>query len=284
MTDVSAVDTMCNLFTDTGMNHFEDSGVRTREVFDDPDIFQDAIRTPEEFAEMMDEVGVASALIPAIKLKDRSGNVMDVDIPYEDVHEVTSEHPDRFKGIAGLNPHDGMDGVHEFERAVEELDFIGAIINPHSFGIPLNHRKWYPFYAKAAELDVPVTITTGYTHGYSRNELGRPSLVEDVALDFPDLTLVAAHTGWPWTGELVPIAWTNPNVYLGATAYAPYLWDDELVDFIKYRGTDKVVWGSDYPVTKYEKVFPQFEEVGLEEEHVQALLQDNPREVFDVGE
>lgn len=284
MPENSAIDVMSNVFTEEGMSHLIESDIRSPEIFNNPTIFTDAIKSPDEFVEDMDDSGVQTTLLAAMKIRNSDGGGMDVDIPYETVHEIHEAYPRRFKGLAGLNPYEGMDGVRELERAVEELGFVGALINPHSFGIPPNHRRYYPFYAKCAELDIPATITTGYTHGFSRNKHGKPTHVEDIALDFPDLTIVAAHTGWPWTHELVPIAWTNPNVYLGVTAYAPPLWDDGLVNFIKYRGTDKVLWGSDYPVTKYEKVFAQLDDVGLEEEHKRKLLHENPLEVYDLDE
>jgi len=75
-------------------------------------------------------------------------------------------HPDRFYGLAGLDPWEGMRGVRELEHAVKDLGFIGAHFYPHWYELAPDHAKWYPFYAKCCELDIPVQMQVGQSMIY----------------------------------------------------------------------------------------------------------------------
>lgn len=283
MTDGGAIDIWCNPFVEAGMQQFFDSEVQeAAELFGQPDLFTDAVRTPEEFVDLMDEVGVETVLIPALKYGNAQHRGLEVDVPYELVRDLCAEHPDRFKGLAGINPHDGMAGVRDMTRAIEEYGFVGVNIDVYGFDVPLNHRKFYPFYAKCSELDVPVVMQTGHSAIRTPNKHGKPLLLDDIAIDFPELDLVGAHTGWPWTEELIAEAWVHPNVYVGTTAYAPEYWDESLVHFMQAHGKEKVLWGTNYPVVKHEQSLEQLEAFDLSEEVRRKVLRENAARVFDL--
>lgn len=281
MTEHGAIDIWCNPFVEEGMQQFAGSEVQeAAELFGQPDLFTGAVRTPDEFVEKMDRLGIETVLIPALKYGNVRHRGLEVDVPYEVVHELCREYPDRFKGLAGINPHDGMDGVHRMERAIEEYGFVGINIDVYGFDIPLNHRKFYPFYTKCAELDVPVVMQVGHSAIRTPNKHGKPLLLDDIAIDFPNLDLVGAHTGWPWTKVLISLAWVHPNVHIGTTGYAPRYWDDSLVHFMQAHGTEKVLWGTNYPVVEHEQSLDQLEEFDLSEEVREKILHDNSARVF----
>jgi predicted TIM-barrel fold metal-dependent hydrolase len=106
--------------------------------------------------------------------------------------------------------------------------------------------------------------------------------VDDIALDFPELDIVAAHTGWPWSQELEALAWKHPNVYIGTSGHLPRYWDDNLVSFLKSRGRDKMLFGTDYPVFDYPRGLEQVKAMELDEEVERKLLGENAKRVFDV--
>jgi predicted TIM-barrel fold metal-dependent hydrolase len=283
MTDYGAVDIWCNPFTEAGMAQFAGSEVQeAAELFGQPDLFTGAVRTPDEFVEKLDRLGIDTVLIPALKYGNTRHRGLEVDIPYELVHDICREYPDRFKGLAGINPHDGMEGVREMVRAVEEYGFVGANIDVYGFNVPLNHRKFYPFYTKCAELDVPVVMQTGHSAIRTPNKHGKPIHLDDIAIDFPELDLVGSHTGWPWTEELIAEAWVHPNVYIGTTAYAPEYWDEALVHFMQAHGKEKVLWGTNYPVVDHERSLEQLEEFGFDEGPLRKVLSENAKRVFDL--
>lgn len=283
MTGQGAIDIWVNPFIEEAMQEFYGSEIQqAADLFGYPDLFRDAVRTPSEFVELMDEVGVEIACVPALKYANAKHRGMEIDVPYELIDELCQEFPERFRGLAGINPHDGMEGVREMEQAVTEYGFIGAHIDVYGFDVPLNDRRFYPFYAKCAELDVPVVMQVGHSAIPTPNKHGKPILLDDIAIDFPELDLVGAHTGWPWTEELIALAWVHPNVYIGTTGYAPAYWNDSLVHFLQAHGRGKVMWGTNYPVVKHEESLQQIEEFGLSEAVQRELLRETAESVFDL--
>ena len=283
MTDVEAIDIWCNPFLSEAMEQFYGSNIQeAAELFGRPDLFRDAVRTSEEFVALLDEVGVELAMVPALKYGNAKHRGMEIDVPYELIHELCKEYPDRFRGMAGINPHDGMEGVRQLERAVEDYGFVGAHIDVYGFDVPLNDRRFYPFYAKCVELDVPVVAQTGHSAIPSPNKHGKPLLFDDVAIDFPELDIVGAHTGWPWTEELVALAWVHPNVYIGTTGYAPSYWDESLVHFLQAHGRGKVLWGTNYPVVKHDQSLSGVDDFELSPDVEREFLRETAIDVFDL--
>lgn len=278
------IDIWCNLFTPEGMELYYESQAQTvaAQLFGKTDMYDPANGvSPEEFVATMDQVGVDQVFVPALKFGDpREG--MQIDIPYEMVAEVCEQYPERIRGMAGINPREGMKGVARLEEYVEEHGFIAGHLEPYGWDRPLNHRRFYPFYAKCAELGIPIVMQVGHSAMKMPSKYGKPVLVDDVALDFPDLDIVACHTGWPWSKELEALVWKHENVYLGATAHAPKYWEENIVDFIRSRGRDKAVFGTDYPVLEYEATFEQIENLDFEPDVERKLLSENARDLFGV--
>ena len=238
-------------------------------------------RTPDQFVAAMDRHQVEKVLVPSVKIKSYLKQTMQWDFTPDEVHAIISGHPDRLHGLYGINPHTRMEGVRELERAVKELKFVGAHIHPYGFGLPINHRLYYPFYAKCVELGVPMMMQVGHSAEAMPSETGRPILLDTVALDFPELKLVAAHTGWPWVEELIAICWKHPRVYIATTAHAPKYWHAELVRFLNSaRGMGKVMYGTDFPVLDWEGSLAQIRDLGLKPEAQQKLLYDTAASVF----
>ncbi len=277
-----AIDVWCNPFTPSGIKHlFLDN----EEVY-----FMMGIQwgraenmkghEPREFIAMMDRLGIEKVCVPALKQAFYRKNKMGADFAYEEIAELVRAYPDRIVGLAGINPFERMQGVRQLERAVREYGFRGAHIHPYGFGLPLNAAEWYPFYAKCAELDIPIVIQTGHSAEFMPSACGRPILLDDVALYFPELRLVAAHTGWPWVEELIALAWKHPNVYIAVSGHAPKYWDKSLVHFLNSRGIGKVMWGTDYPLILHEESLTQIEQLGLKPEAKRALLRETAVKVF----
>lgn len=278
-----AVDVWVNLFTEEAMNQIADSVVQeTAELFDAEGLFRDAGERPEAFIDRMDTHGVETALIPAMKFDGNHRDARGVRIAEEDVAAVCSAHPERLAGMVGINPYSGMDGVGRLERFVEKEGFVGAHIVPYGFQMPPNHRRYYPFYAKCVDLDVPVMIQIGHTAVRMPNDPGRPKYLDDIALDFPNLDIVAANIGWPWTTEAIALAWTHSNVYIATTGHPPQYWDPEFVDFIRGRGRGKVMWGTNYPTVDIGNSLQQVSDLNINSGTEEKLLTTNARTVFNI--
>ena len=124
--------------------------------------------------------------------------------------------------MANLSPHDGMRGVREFERLVKEEGFSGLRVSALYNMVPASDRRYYPLYAKACELDVPVRIYTAMNYASDRPyDLGHPKHLDQIAMDFPELRIVAGLSGWPWVNEMVGLLRRHPNLYADTGSHRP---------------------------------------------------------------
>jgi hypothetical protein len=236
-----------------------------------------------QMLELMDRAGIERALLVATKT-GQLGVPGSWHLPYEMVAAAVQSHPDRFSGLAGLDPTEGMNGVRQLERAVREYGFVGAHFYPHWFELAPDHARWYPFYAKCVELDVPVQLQVGqsliYDPARPLKSVGRPITLDAVACDFPELKLIGIHVGIPWTDEMIAMSWKHKNVYIGCDAHSPKYWPESFVRYIDSYGQDKVVFGTDYPVLDFERTRREIEALGLKEESKRKLLRDNARRIY----
>jgi len=232
---------------------------------------------------MMDEAGIERAFLIAAKI-GQLGLSGSWHLPYETVAEAVKLHPDRFYGIAGVDPTEGMNGVRALQRAVEEYGFIGAHTYPHWFEIPPDHAKYYPFYAKCVELGIPIQLQVGQSLVYDPDRplrsVGRPITLDAVACDFPELKLVGIHIGIPWTDEMIAMAWKHPNIYIAADAYAPKHWPAQFVRYIDSYGQDKVMFGTDFPVLAFDRMRREVEALNLRPEPKRKFLRDNAVRIY----
>jgi predicted TIM-barrel fold metal-dependent hydrolase len=283
---MGAIDYWCNTFTEEGLE---------RHWRQQPEIMEVVAwwgmesrlqaRTVPEFLAFMDEGGVDAVMIPSAKMASYRTQQLIWDVSEDEVLAIAQQAPGRIYGLFGINPREGMAGVRRLEQSVRETDgvFVGAHLHPYGFGLEVSHRRYYPFYAKCAELGVPVVMQVGHSAERMPSALGRPILIDDIALDFPELTIVGAHTGWPWVEEMLAAAWKHRNVYVGTSAHHPRYWDPELVRFANGRGRGKVIFGTDWPVMDYADALGAIDELKLRDAAKQLLIGDVAREIFHLG-
>lgn len=234
----------------------------------------------EEEIRRMERAGIEKGLMVATT-GGWEGSDIFFEKPVDRIAEVVAEHPGRFKGLVGINPSHIMANLENLERAVKEHGFVGAHLYPHWFGKPPDDRIYYPFYAKCAELGVPIQIQVGHSAQQFLPSVAKPMLLDRVALDFPELTVIGIHIGYPWVEEMISVAWKHPNVYIGCDAHAPRYWDPSFVRFIgSRRGRDKVLFGTDWPVIEFERAIAEIGELDLKEEALEKLFWDNAVRVY----
>ena len=280
--DVAAIDAVVNLWTP------ESVALRpNRDAFfgGKMNVRDHTLRgiTLEEMLRRMDAAGIERAFLIATKV-GRLGHPACYHLPYEMVADAANRHPTRFSAIAGLDPTEGMAGVRILERAVRDMGFIGAHFYPHWFELAPDHAKWYPFYAKCVELDIPVQLQVGqsmiYDPSYPLKSVGRPITLDAVACDFPELKLIGIHVGIPWTDEMIAMAWKHPNVYIACDAHSPKYWPASFIHYINTFGREKVLFGTDFPVLDFERTRAEIEALGLRAEAKRLLFRDNARRLY----
>ena len=281
--DVPAIDVVVNPYTPeiVGLRPPWSRGFLENKIGAAADILEGV--SVEDFVAKMDRAGVERAFLVAAKAGPQH-HPMSFRLPYEKVAELVARYPGRFSGLAGIDPTEGMRGVRQLEYAVRELGFIGAHLYPHWFEMAPDHARYYPFYAKCVELDVPIQMQVGHCLRYSADRplrsVGRPITLDTIACDFPELKLVGIHIGWPWTEEMIAVAYKHPNVYIGSDAYAPKYWSAEFVHFLDTFGQDKVLFGTDFPVIDPERARREIAALGLRPESERKFLRDNALRLY----
>lgn len=239
--------------------------------------------TPRQLLDKMDRAHVEHAFLLAEKAGSTSQQIHKR-IPMASVARMVQAHPDRFSGLIGVDPTEGMAGLRELERAITVEGFVGAHLYPHWFDMAPDHARYYPIYAKCCELDVPLQMQVGHCLRYSAQRplrsVGRPITLDTIACDFPELKLVGIHLGWPWTEEMISVAYKHPNVYIGSDAYAPAYWPAEFVRYIDSWGRQKVLFGTDFPVIDPERAVTEIAALGLRRASQQRFLRNNAIELY----
>ena len=280
-----AIDIVCNLFTEQEVQNNQ-TGVD--ETFKGQVRMPDSMRkgvSMEDYLLKMDRSGIERSLLLAVRAGDL--NVRgSFEIPYERVAQLCAQWPDRFSGLAGVDPFRGMQGLRDLENAVKQHGFVAAHLYPHWFGLAPDDAKYYPYYAKCCELDIPIMMQVGQNLIYSRERrlpsVGRPICLDKIAIDFPELKLLGIHIGVPWTDEMIAMAWKHENIYIGVDAYGPKHWPKQLVHYLNSYGREKVMFGTDWPVIDPERSVREIDDLKLRPESMRALMRNNALRVFNL--
>ncbi|MGP4029420.1 amidohydrolase family protein [Actinomadura sp. 3N407] len=209
----------------------------------------------------------------------------------EEIADAAAEHPDVLIPFASIDPAKGRAGARTFRRLVEERGVRGIKFHPSLQGFAPNDRSAYPLLEVAAEHGVPALFHTGQTGigagmpggGGVRLGLSNPMLLDDVAVDVPDLTIILAHPSFPWQDEALAVATHKPNVYIDLSGWSPKYFPPQLVRYANSLLQDKVLFGSDYPVITPDRWRADFAKLEIKP-HVQPkILKDNAVRALRLG-
>ncbi|MBI2827591.1 MAG: amidohydrolase [Planctomycetia bacterium] len=201
--------------------------------------------------------------------------------PNDRVREFVTAYPNRFVGVAAVNLEKPYEAVRELDRAVRELGFKALRVIPWLWNRPPNDKFYYPLYVKCIELDIPFCTQVGHTGPLMPSEPGRPiPYIDEVALTFPQLRILGGHIGYPWTDEMIALAWKHENVYIDTSAYLPRYYPPQLVHFMNTYGQTKVLFGTNFPMLSFEKCAEQARALDLKPEAKANFLRENARRVY----
>jgi uncharacterized protein len=102
-----------------------------------------------------------------------------------------------------------------------------------------------------------------------------PMLLDDVAADFPDLTVVLAHPSVPWQDEAISIATHKANVYIDLSGWSPKYFPPQLVRAASGLLKRKVLFGSDFPVITPDRWRADFAKLEISDDVRPLILKDN---------
>src|SRR5215471_14928455 len=231
--------------------------------------------TAEQIVEAMDRAGIRTLMLSAWH---RPGQWV---FHNDQVAEMTRQFPDRFVGVAAVNLEKPVEAVRELQRAVRDLGFKALRVVPWLWNRPPNDKLYFPLYVTCIELDIPFCTQVGHTGPLMPSEPGRPvPYLDEVALTFPELRIVAGHIGHPWTDEMIGVAWKHENVFIDTSAYLPRYYPPQLVHYLKTYGQDKVLFGTNFPQLSFAKYVQQVHAMNLPDEIQMKFLSENARRVF----
>jgi uncharacterized protein len=233
------------------------------------------LHTPQSTLAAMDAGGVEIAFLSA--WYGPEGPL----IANEEVAAQIDAASSRFRGLASADLRDPMGAVREIRKWADGKRFVGVRFVPWLWDLPPNDRRYYPVYAACIELGIPFCTQIGHTGPLKRSECGRliPYL-EDVLLDFPELTVVGGHVGFPWLDELVTLTVKFPNFYVDTSAYSLNRLPPAFVHYMKGLGGARVMFGTNWPMIAPAKCLEGLGALGLSAEGREAFLAGNARRVF----
>jgi uncharacterized protein len=205
------------------------------------------------------------------------------------VTQLRAKYPDRVIHTWGaVDPFKGEAAIDEAKRAVTELGVLGFHFHPVMGRYRVDDRALYPLFETISGLGAPVMIdvgTTGMGAGMpgglgSRIEHAHPIAVDHLAADFPDMTIIAAHPGWPWVDEMTAVALHKGNVFWELSGWAPKYFPDQLKKDIRGRLRNKIMFGSDHPSLPYQRIFREWEEIGYADDVLADVFHRNAERVL----
>ena len=187
-----------------------------------------------------------------------------------------------------VEPAKGRDAIDEVRHAVDDLNVLGFHFHPIMQRFSVDDQRYYPLFEEIAELDVPVMIDVGMT-GMGAGTPGgmgaktrhaHPSSIDALAADFPSLTIVMAHPGYPWIDETTAVALHKGNVFWEMSGWAPKYLPPSLVRDMRGRLQDKMMFGSDYPSIPYERLFKEWDELGFTDAFLEKFYHGNAERIL----
>ncbi|MEJ2408610.1 MAG: amidohydrolase family protein [Novosphingobium sp.] len=240
--------------------------------------------TMPEIAEIYRELGIAFCLFTV----DCESNVGARRISNYEIAEFAARNADICIPFASIDPHKGRMGAREARDLIENYGVRGFKFHHIIQGTDPGDRVAWPIYEVIAEHRLPAIFHTGHSGigtgmrggGGLRLKYGQPMLVDDVAVDFPDMTIILAHPSWPWTDESLSMALHKDNVFIDLSGWSPRYFPPQIIRYANTQLRSKVLFGSDFPLIHPDKWLAAAREAGFREEILPGLLKDNAARVL----
>jgi len=245
---------------------------------------QAIMKSPQHLLRRLDADGIARAVLVNYPSPDLMGFTHRVN---EYVADYCGAAPDRLIPMGGVHPRFAEDAAGEVRRAAE-LGVRALKIHPPHMAVEPNAylhglEALRAIYEEAQRLALPVMIHTGTSiFPGARSRTGEPICVDDVAVDFPDLTIILAHGGRPlWMEQAFFLVRRFPRVHMDVSSVPP----KSILRFFPRLAevADKVLYGSDWPAPGVKSMgtnLRDFQALGLPADVQTKILETNARRIF----
>jgi predicted TIM-barrel fold metal-dependent hydrolase len=211
-----------------------------------------------------------------------------VHVSNDDVLAFASRNDDVVIPFASVDPTRGAAAVTEAERLIATGRVRGFKLHPQVQAFAPNDPAFYPFYEVVEAARLPIIVHTGHSGmgtgmragGGIRLKYGNPMLLDDVAVDFPDMPIVLAHPSFPWQDEALSVCLHKPQVYIDLSGWSPKYFPANLIQYANTQLKHKVLFGSDYPVLTPDRWLRDFAAIGIKDEVRPLILRENAMRLF----
>ncbi len=233
-------------------------------------------QTEEEMVGIYRKARIKACIVPPTSDKSNFEKITEINNYTADLRD---KHPDCIAGFwVMLNPLKNTEKwLAELERCLRDLKSYGIFYYGATTGVPCTDERLKPFWQLCSRYKAPVKVSVGHTAAGQglpgggglrlRSEMPIPH-VDDLAADFPSMTIIAAHNPWPWHEQMCSVLMHKGNVYNELHGWSPKLFPPELKRQLKVNGRvrSKFLFGSDWPFIPFERLFGDWEaeEYGLE--------------------
>lgn len=196
--------------------------------------------------------------------------------------------------VGSINMNTVSEGVESIRQHVESREIVALKLYPGYQYVFPSDRSLYPLYEACSSEGLPVIFHSGDTLNYAnirgKVRYSHPIHIDDVAVDFPDLTIIIAHMGNPWLTDCAELLYKNENVYADMSGLAlgenfadsPYgeMMRKQIKDLILYSGADKLLYGTDWPLVGMSDYLAFTQSLGLSESALERIFYKNAVELF----
>lgn len=244
--------------------------------WDEYKAFEAKYADPDNFVQMMKENGVDYGVILAEYAPLTTGIA---------THEMVADFCKGHKELipfATVNPHMDEDPIATIKKYCGDMGFKGIKLYPTYNHFYPNEAKMYPIYGLAQEMGIPLLFHTGSSvFRHARIKYGNPIFFDDVAMDFPDLTIVMAHGGrGPWYEEAMTMIRLHKNVYIDCTGLPVRKLPQYFPEIDRF--SRKFIFGTDWPQVVMKESIEKFSQIGLSEASRIAILGGNAAKILKI--
>lgn len=204
--------------------------------------------------------------------------------PSVTARSFVEQRPDRFSlAMGGVNLLRPVAQLRELTALAADLPITYAVVGPSFWGdgqYPPSDAVYYPLYAKCAEIGLPLCVNTGLPGPPIPGEVQNPIHLDRVCVRFPELKLCMIHGADPWWDIAIRMLIKYRNLRLMTSAWSPKRLPAELLHYMRTRGTEKIIFASDWPVLRQNRVVPEANALDLPPEVLDNYLYNNAQQFF----
>ena len=216
----------------------------------------------DQLLEEMDEANIEKAVILGQDTHaTKNPNFRHYTIRNEQLASIAAMSRDRLIPFAGVDPNAPADGVRELKRAIRKLGVRGLKIHSSANSVyPNDPKRMHPLYEVLQESGLPILFHTGTTGlGDCEIKYSKPEHLDEVCERFPDLKVVMAHFGWPWSDVTMALALRHPNVFIDVSGWRPRYIPQNVLSYLNGPLQDRFLFGTDYPMMRQKEWMDDFE-------------------------